>query len=152
MDEATRAAYEAGPFAAVLRGAAEDRKHKAAEVAARPASDALRYIDDDVARDNTERAALAALIEHSPNRIEAERELEYIASRTLRNQWRGIDWAWLDFLNGPRMRQLPLPTPVGNGCIIEPLTRAFTLLPRTPRRKPRPRPLPGQMALFAIPA
>lgn len=137
-DEATRKAYDAGPFAAVLRGAAEDRRRKAAAAAARPPLPATAFVDEDVSRDAVEREALAHLAETAPDADAAEAMLRAYALRRLRATYRGVDWDHLDDLvHGPRLRQPSLPRPVGSGRDWQPPLRKRA--PKAPAAVPRRR-------------
>lgn len=128
-DEATRRAWEAGPFAKILRDAAEDRRRKEAEAAARPALSAAVFVDENVSRDSVEREALRRLTESAPDALIGEEMLRDYARSQLNKTFRGIDWGHFnDLAYGPRLRQPSLPKPVGNGKDWTP-----------PRRKPRPK-------------
>lgn len=129
VDDATRKAWEAGPFAKILRDAAADRRKKEAEAAARPALSAAVFVDENVSRDSVERLALARLVESAPDPETGADMLRDYARSQLRKTFRGVDWEHFnDLAYGPRLRQPSLPKPVGNGRDWAP-----------PRRKPRPK-------------
>lgn len=147
-DEATRQAWEDGPFAKILRDAAADRQQKAAEAAARPALSAAVFVDEHVSRDSVERLALAHLVESAPDRAEGDALLREYARSQLRKTFRGVDWDHFDDLAfGPRLRQPPLPRPLGDGrdrpapC-RKPRAKAPSMSPRR-RVDPPLTPFPG---------
>ena len=154
MDAQTRAAWEAGPFARILRDAQADkeRHQREAQERSRRLQNAAVWVDEDVSRDPTERGALAHLVESAPNREFGELLMRHYAQSRLRETWRGVDFEHLEQLSAeglaPRTRQPPLPKPVGDGQDWRrwPRKRSRPVRRALCAEAPRVLPLPGWSA------
>lgn len=137
-DPATRAAYDSGPFAKILREAAADRERKRAEAALRPMSAAV-FIDDDAAASSVEVQALQAARDSAADADMGAQAVEAIARQRLRARFAPLLQqypAWLAaemddpaLAATPRTLQPALPPPIGDGV---------------PWSKPRKRRHPGK--------